>query len=100
MTCGVTPVTTCLEFEDVQNPSLCLAANPTGNGNGVSLINCQLQNGGAARAQWIPLGHHLRNFYAVAQVLSVNGPLFSGRYLYYVRQVAPGSNVWQQWSGM
>jgi hypothetical protein len=90
----------CISFEDVQNPTLCLAASPTGSG--VQLINCHIADGmgGTARAAWIHIGNNLENFFlATNHDLSVTGPLFSGRYLYVAQHVSPGGNVWQQWSG-
>jgi hypothetical protein len=94
------PVSNCLEFEDVQNPNLCMALSS--NLYGVSLINCHLADGtgGTARAAWIQIGNNLENYFLLtSHDLSVNGPLYSGRYLYVAPHVNPGGNVWQQWSG-
>jgi hypothetical protein len=92
------PDQNCILFEDVQNPSLCLAATPTGAG--IELINCQYDQGGTARAEWVQLGNKLENeFQGGTGFLTVTGPLFSGRYLYTDPPVASGGNEWQQWSG-
>lgn len=90
----------CISFEDVQSPTLCLAASPTGTS--VQLINCHIADGegGTARAAWIHIGNNLENFFlGTNHDLTVNGPLFSGRYLYAAQHVSPGGALWQQWSG-
>lgn len=94
------PMTNCIMFEDAQNPGLCMGLSS--NLYGVSLMNCHLADGtgGTARAAWVQLGNNLENFFLATQHdLSVNGPLYSGRYLYVAPHVSPGGNVWQQWSG-
>jgi hypothetical protein len=86
--------TACVEFEDVQNPSLCLAASASEWGD---LIACHFEEGGTGRAVWIPNGNKLRNNFWTAANLSVRGPLKNGR-LTFVTTVT-GSGIWQAWTG-
>jgi hypothetical protein len=91
----------CVEFEDAQNTNLCLGVSS--NLTGISLIGCELTQGGTARAAWISSvnSHYLVNLFlgAPSGYLAVNAPLFNGRYLYPSGYVAPGGSVWEQWSG-
>jgi hypothetical protein len=86
----------CVEFEDVENPGLCVGANASG---GIDLTNCGIADGqgGSALAAWIEEGDHLQNFFWADRQLMTFGPLYSGDPL-YVNQY-PASGGWYQWTG-
>jgi hypothetical protein len=89
----------CVEFQDVQNPSLCLGVSSTLNS--IVLIGCQLNYGGTGRAAWVYSGDYLTNW-ALGQAnggdLAVNSPLYSGAPLYPEFYAAPGGSVWERWN--
>jgi hypothetical protein len=91
----------CVEFEDVQNPNLCLGIS--NNLAAITLIGCELTEGGTGRAAWTTAvgSHYLVNYFLgnPRGYLAVNGSLFNGRYLYPSEYSAPGGAVWEQWSG-
>jgi hypothetical protein len=90
----------CIEFEDAQNPNLCLGVSS--NLAGISLIGCELTEGGTGRAAWISSvnSHYLVNYFkgAPSGYLAVNSPS-TGRYLFPSEYVAPGGSVYEQWTG-
>jgi hypothetical protein len=88
------PDTSCVEFEDVANPSLCISATPTGN---ATLQGCQLADGGTLGASWIQIGDGLRNAFWTNQYLTVEGPLYNGdpMFVQYLGQ----ANCWYSWIG-
>lgn len=90
----------CEEFENAVNPNWCLADR--GDNRGIVLIGCELAHnqGGTARAEWYYLGgNNWANLDMGAQgLLTVDGPLYSGRYLFPAPHVNPGGAEWQQWT--
>lgn len=92
----------CVEFEDAQNPNLCLGLSSTSYY--MELIGCELTgvNGGTARAAWIRDGHYLVNRFLGAAnggYLAVPGPLYNGDLLGAAYYSGPGGPLWEQWSG-
>src|SRR5215471_7403816 len=97
ITCGGGQGGTCYNFEDAQNTSLCLEG-PGVTGHGLFLGNC-----GASESQWFTIcpqyGYRLTSVNdPVGGLISVNGPLYDGRYLYATSCIAPGVSVWQSWT--
>jgi hypothetical protein len=87
--------TSCIAFEDVQKPSLCLAASAS---EGVDLIPCQLPFGGTARAAWINSpATKIRNYFWIGANLGVNGPLANKNALFVTP--SSGGPIWNQWTG-
>jgi hypothetical protein len=87
----------CTIFKDAQDQSLCLEG-PGVTGHGVFLGNC-----GAPESQWFTACPQYGNRMTsvndpVGGLLSVNGPLYDGRYLYATSCIAPGGAVWQSWT--
>jgi hypothetical protein len=106
----VCPNEECVEFEDEQNPNLCLgvAAN---SDHTLELIGCVLGPdgllGGTARAAWYfilgPNGYYIVSAWLGAGdggYMAVNGPLNNGNPLYANYYSAPGGGVWEQWTGV
>lgn len=83
----------CIAFEDVQKPSLCLAATAR---QGTALRACQLGIGGTPLATWIQNGTHLRNIFW-GEDLSTASPLRNGGPIALARTGTP--RTWQQWTG-
>lgn len=94
------PTVDCVAFEDAQNPNLCLGVAQSLRA--VVLVGCEILNdqGGTQRAAWYYLGgNNWANRDMGAQgLLTVNGPLADGRYLFPAPHVNPGGATWQQWS--
>lgn len=90
----------CVEFEDVQNQNLCLGIRA--DREAIVLVGCELDNlqGGTQRAAWYPLGGNnwASPYMGAIGLLTVNGPLQDGRYLFPAPHVNPGTKEWQQWS--
>jgi hypothetical protein len=85
----------CIEFEDVQDTGLCLAANSAGD---IALQGCGLP-WGTDEASWIQYGTHLQNYFWTDQQLMTFSPLRDGDPLYVNSTNGAGTNAWFQWTG-
>jgi hypothetical protein len=98
--CLCPTVSSCIAFEDVGNPSLCLAAPTSGSSGNMELGNCELLFGGTALSAWEPLNNRLRNIFWTAQDMVVDGsqPLYNGDPL-FVWPDRDITNQWVRWTG-
>jgi len=89
-------ITSCIAFEDAQNPSLCLAASAS---QGIELIPCHPGEGGTPRANWTYDDTTLlRNIFWTNTALTVFGPLANKNPLYAAAINGP-SGEWKKWTG-
>jgi hypothetical protein len=90
-------ITECVEFEDAQNTSLCLAASAS---NGIELISCQKPiNGGTPRADWLyDSSSVLRNSFNPGSGLTAFSPLAIENSLFNAA-IGQASGEWQKWTG-
>jgi hypothetical protein len=88
-------VSSCYEFEDAENPSLCWAIGPNEEGQ---LLGCETAYGGTGEATFYQIGDHFKNvgWLLDGDEVTVQGPLYNGDII----TVAPygESGDWYQWS--
>ena len=86
----------CMQFQDVQNTSLCVSGPATVGGT-VTLGACN-----SGRGTWYAAcyaGHLGNGFLANSGNLSVSAPLRNGNRIYATSCTAPGGNTYQNWTG-